>query len=366
MEGEGSLDGIDEQDIVDGVTLGSDEPDAKRSAEREGLSNGHRMGKLTLEDQKAIDFRVALALSKYGFGAMYTARHLLRSRGMVQSWKKMGERHYLARMPVNGDKVTKRLWKIRRVTTFKDLDYHMATRLFTYDLSSSYIAKRLGIPISTVNSWRKGNSPSSVRDGFIDTELVDSKFTSLLAGIKRDLTTEHIDYFLALRISEDSALKDDGGGTRNIGARTISGVLKGFLGTEPLPERTVSSWIKGERKPHNIEQRLIDEEFINERFQELVLELTKQQIDYHIAMELAARGWQYSAIALFLHLNKEKVRGWIKKGRGSPLAKTFKDQPYVDRVLRTMLASSFEVEAAMACSVPRPPSERTNKKNGKV
>ena len=315
-----------------------------------------------LEEQKAIDFRVALALSKFGFGAMYTARHLLRSRGMVQSWKKMGERHYLANKKVNREKVAKRLWKIRRVTTFKDLDYHLASKLFDFDLSSSYIAKRLGIPVSTVNSWRKGNSPSSVRNGFIDHELIESKFNSLIASIKRDLTEENIDYFLALRISDESSNRGRRKGARNIGARTIGGILHKFLNVEPLPERTVSSWIKGERRPHNIEPRLVDDEYVDERLKALVLELTREHIDFHIAKELAKRDWQYSAIALFLHLNKEKVRGWIKKDRGSPVAKIFVHQEYVDRVLKTMMASSFEVEAAMACTIPKAPSERRRKR----
>jgi len=315
-----------------------------------------------IEEQKAIDFRVALALSKFGFGAMYTARQLLRSRGMVQSWKKMGERHYLARNKVSQEKVVKRLWKIRRVTTFKDLDYHLATKLFDFELSSSYIAKKLGIPISTVNSWRKGNSPSSVRDGFMDNELIESKFNSLIASIKRDLTEENIDYFLALKISEEARTRNGREGARNIGARSISGILHRFLNAEVLPERTVSSWIKDERRPHNIEQKLVDEGYIDKRFKELILELTKEHIDFHIAKELAKRDWQYPAIALFLHLNKEKVRGWIKKDRGRPVAKTFVHQEYVDRVLKTMMASSFEVEAAMACTIPKSPSERRRKK----
>jgi predicted transcriptional regulator len=316
-----------------------------------------------VEDQKAVDFRVALALSKYGFGAMYTAKQLLRSRGMVQSWKKMGERHYLAKRKFSREKVARRLWKIRRVTTFKDLDYHLARKLFDFDLSSSYIAKKLGIPISTVNSWRKGNSPSSVREDFIDWELVDSKFDSLLASIKRDLTGENIDYFLALTISEQARQKRSAKGSRNIGARTISGILFKFLRSEePLPERTVSSWIKGERRPHNIESRLVDEGYVNERFKELVLELSKEHIDFHIAKELEKRGWRYSAIALFLHLDKEKVRGWIKKDRGSPVAKTFVDREYVDRVLRTMMASAQEIEEAIACTIPKSPGERRRRK----
>ncbi len=317
-------------------------------------------------DMKAVDFRVALALSEYGFGAMYTAKHLLRSRGMVQSWKKMGDKHHLAKKNFNDDKVTKRLWKIRRVTTFQNLDYHLALRLFEYDLSSSYIARKLGLPVSTVNSWRKGNSPASVRDGFVDKELVDSKFESLLDTIKRGLTQENIDYFLAHKITQEAKKARGEEGARSIGARTISQMLRDFLHIEPIPERTVSSWIKGERKPHNLEHRLVSEEFIDEKFRELVLELTKKHINYHIAKALEGKGWSYSAIALFLSMDKEKLRGWIKKDRGSPVAKTFIDQIYVQRVLKTMLTSAYGTEAAMTCEMPQAdvPDRRDKKERG--
>jgi predicted transcriptional regulator len=356
MDGEEEHDeSVDNSDADDGVVV-YEEPEYEVPEKR-------LPPKKRLEEQKAVDFRVALALSKYGFGAMYTAKQLLRSRGMVQSWKKMGERHYLAKRKYSRNRVVKRLWKIRRVTTFKDLDYHLAKKLFDFNLSSSYIAKKLGIPISTVNSWRKGNSPSSVRDDFIDRELVDSKFDSLLASIKRGLTEENIDYFLALKISNEAKRLRSAEGTRNIGARTISGILHKFLHSEePLPERTVSSWIKGERRPHNIEARLVDNGLVTERFKELVLELSKEHIDFHIAKELEKRDWRYSAIALFLHLDKEKVRGWIKKDRGSPVAKTFMDRAYVDRVLRTMLASAQDIEDAVACTIPKSPSQKRRRK----
>src|SRR5512136_2749092 len=63
-------------------------------------------------EMRTVDFRVALALSEYGFGAMYTAKHLLRSRGMVQSWKKMGNKHHLARQRCDDGEVMRRLSKI--------------------------------------------------------------------------------------------------------------------------------------------------------------------------------------------------------------------------------------------------------------
>jgi predicted transcriptional regulator len=314
-------------------------------------------------DMKAVDFRVALALSQYGFGAMYTAKHLLRSRGMVQSWKKMGEKHHLAKKKFNDSNVSKRLWKIRRVTTFKDLDFHLAKRLFEFDLSSSYIARKLGIPVSTVNSWRKGNSPASVREGFVDQELIESKFMSLIETIKRDLTHGNIDYFLTLKISREAVGLRGEEGARGIGARTISQMLRDFLHIEPIPERTVSSWIKGERKPHNLELRLVAEDYIDERFKELVLELTKKHINYHIAKALEEKGWSYSAIALFLGSDKEKVRGWIKKDRGSPVAKTFVNKTYVLRVMKTMITTTYGAEAAMTCEVPQ--TEAPDRRNRK-
>jgi len=317
-------------------------------------------------EMKAVDFQVALVLSRYGFGAMYTAKHLLRSRGMVQSWKKMGERHNLAKRGFSDDKVTKRLWKIRRVTTFKDLDFHLARKLFEFNLSSSYIARKLEIPVSTVNSWRKGNSPASVREGFVDMELVDSKFAALLEIIKRDLTAENMDYFLTFKIASEARRLRGGEVARGIGARTISQMLRDFLHIEPIPERTVSSWIKGERRPHNLELKLVDEGFIEERFRELVMELTKKHINYHLAKALEAKGWNYSAIALFLGLDKEKLRGWIKKDRGSPVAKAFVNQVYVQRVMKTMISSAYGTEAAMTCEVPAVAAPKVRERNEKA
>jgi hypothetical protein len=299
-------------------------------------------------EQLAIDFRVALALDEYGFGAMYTSKHLLRSRGMVQSWKKMGERHHLARKDFNKEQVSTRLWKIRRVTTFKDLDYHVASSLFDYKLSSSYISKALNIPVSTVINWRNGNSPASIKNGFIDSELIKSKLDAVLEKIKREITTENLDYFLTLRINEESHKALEGGRVRGIGARNISWMLRDLSGLQQIPERTVASWIKQERKPRNHDLRLVDEALLDEKFHELVLMLTKQHINYHLAKALNKIGWTYSAIALFLGVQKEKVRGWIRKGRGSPVAKAFFEPVYVQRVLRTMLVTAYGSDSAIA------------------
>jgi hypothetical protein len=307
---------------------------------------GHQ-GKAPVGNQMAEDFRLTLALSEYGFGAMYMSKQLLRSRGMVQSWKRMGECHHLAKNDYNKDHVMRRLLKIRRVTTFKDLDYHMAVRLFEYNLSSSYIAKTLGIPVSTVINWRSGNSPSSIRDGFVDRALVESKMASVTARISREITEENIDYFMTLKIHEETRKASERPSGRGVGARTISQMLGDHLLRAHLPERTVASWIKGERKPHNLDPRLVDNAFIDGKFRELVIKLTKVHISFHLAKALDMMGWTYTAIALFLGLRKEKLRGWIKKGRGNPVAKTMVDDAYVQRVLRTMLATASGTEDAM-------------------
>gem|GEM_PF-2789630 len=323
------------------LNFGSEELD-------EGINSfdlGHRAS--SEPDQLTIDFRVALALDQYGFGAMYTSKHLLRSRGMVQSWKKMGERHHLARKDFNKDLVRTRLWKIRRVTTFKDLDYHVARALFDYKLSSSYISKALDIPVSTVINWRNGNTPASIKNGFVDTELINSKLDAVLGRIKREITSGNLDYFLTLRINEESHKALEGGRVRGIGARNISWMLRDLSGQTQIPERTVASWIKQERRPRNHDTRLVDEAFLEDKFHELVLMLTKQHINYHLAKALNGIGWTYSAIALFLGVQKEKVRGWIRKGRGSPVAKAFFDPVYVQRVLRTMLMTAKGTDSAI-------------------
>ena len=298
-------------------------------------------------NQLAVDFRVALALDEYGFGAMFTSKQLLRSRGMVQSWKKMGERHHLARRDFNKEQVRTRLWKIRRVTTFKDLDYHVAQSLFDYNLSSSYISKSLDIPVSTVINWRNGNTPASIKNGFVDNELIKNKLDSVLGRIKHEITSENLEYFLTLRINEESHKALEGGRVRGIGARNISWMLRDLSGGQQIPERTVASWIKQERKPRNHDPRLVDEELLDHKFHELVLLLTKQHINYHLAKSLNKIGWTYSAIALFLGVQKEKVRGWIRKGRGSPVAKAFYDPVYVQRVLGTMLVTAYGSDSAI-------------------
>jgi predicted transcriptional regulator len=317
----------------------------ERWEEDEERNSGPGKAPKKITDPKAVDFLVAMALAKYGFGAMYTAKQLYRSRGLIQSWKKLGKKHHLAKRGVSKEAVKKRLWKIRRITTFKNLDYHLAQRFFEYDISSAYIARVLNIPTSTVNSWRHGNIPLTVRNEFVDEELVDAKFQSVLNTVRRELTEEYIDYLLARKIAEEGEKHGV-----SIGGRTISKLISTFLNKETLPERTVSSWIKGERKPHNISEELVDHEFLEETFKELVKVITKQDLNYHLSMALYnEKGWKYSAIALFLGLDKEKVRGWTKKNRGSSVAKLFKDKAYVDKVLDTLLKSDMTPDGICTC-----------------
>jgi hypothetical protein len=44
--------------------------------------------------------------------------------------------------------------------------------------------------------------------------------------------------------------------------------------------------------------------------------------------------WSYSEISKTLNLNKEKVRGWVKKNRGDPVAKCFKNENIVEEELK--------------------------------
>jgi hypothetical protein len=281
-------------------------------------------------DPRVLDYRVARELASYGMGAMSISKLLLRSRGLVQSWMKMGESHPLAKLDFDRAAVASKLLVIRRKSTFQNLDFFVATKLFNYKLSSSFISKVLGLPTSTVNSWRNGNVPLSVKDEFMDTELVDSKFQSMVEEVKKEVTLQNMPYLLAVEIAKRT--KTDG--KRGIGGRAISRILSDHLGIPHIPERTVSSWISAERMPNNIAPEVVDRDVVDRKFMELQRDITKRNIHYHIAMTLHEnRGWAYGALSLLLHQDKEKVRGWIRKSRGTAVAKRLLDQQYVDRVL---------------------------------
>lgn len=294
-------------------------------------------------DTKTLDYRVTRELVACGLGAMSISKLLMRSRGLVQSWMKLGDTHPLAKLPYDRSAVEQKVLMVRRKSTFLDLDYYMARRLFAYDLSSSFISKVLSLPTSTVNSWRNGNVPLSVRDTFIDTELVDAKFQSIVDEVKNEVTLQNMPFLLAVEIAKRTKTE----GKRGIGGRAISRILSDFLGIPRIPERTVSSWISAERVPNNIAPEVVDRDVVERKFAELQREITKRNIHYHIAMTLHENGgWAYGALSLLLHQDKEKVRGWIRKSRGTAVAKRLVDQDYVNRVLEHLYKGGMPEEMA--------------------
>ena len=67
----------------------------------------------------------------------------------------------------------------------------------------------------------------------------------------------------------------------------------------------------------------------------IVDELTYQHLIYHISIALATQhDWNYSKISKVLGVDKERVRGWTKKSRGNPVAKSFFNQSIIDQELK--------------------------------
>jgi hypothetical protein len=164
----------------------------------------------------------------------------------------------------------------------------------------------------------------------MDTELVDAKFQSIVDDVKREVTLQNMPFLLAAEIANRTKTE----GKRGIGGRAISRILSDFLGIPRIAERTVSSWISAERVPNNIAPEVVDRDVVERKFAELQRDITKRNIHYHIAMTLHEnKGWAYRPLALLLNQDKEKVRGWIRKSRGTAVAKRLLDQDYVDRVL---------------------------------
>jgi hypothetical protein len=200
-------------------------------------------------------------------------------------------------------------------------------------LPPEYIGKHLGIPLSTVRSWRAGVSPKGVNRLFTDRAMVDKEFKKLMQFLKYESTRQNLFYYLSLKLSENARQKV---GRRKIGGKTISKILsKHFNLLRPIPKETITCWIDGKRRPKNAFEVLKDREIIEEDYVKIIDELTEEFIDYHVAKALHDRyNWSYSRISKTLDLDKERVRGWVKKGRGNPIAICFKNKEIVEKALR--------------------------------
>jgi hypothetical protein len=282
----------------------------------------------TINSRKAAEFRVVLLLKKYKFGAVSAAKYLGKPRGLIQSWMQIGNKHHLAKEKIQLNSFEKILKELRKKITNEHLDYFLAKRLFNLDLPVAFIGKVLNLPTSTVRSWKFGKVPIEIKQFFYNRSIVDRKFAKLLRNLKSEVTKCNLEYFLALRLLESS---NNGNGRRLIGGRLISQILTNHFGyIDPIPEKTISCWIDKKRKPWNAFEVLMNEHIINKEFNKIIDELTQEHMDYHVAMKLYNdHGWTYNKISSNMGLDKERVRGWVKKARGNPIAKSFSNSSLI-------------------------------------
>jgi hypothetical protein len=286
-----------------------------------------------------LPFRVALMLKKYKFGSNMAARYLGKPRGLVQSWMQAGESHILARQQFKLEAFEKKLKGIRRKITQENIYYLLAMKLIELELPPEFIGKHLGIPLSTIRSWKRGVAPKGVKKLFIDRNILDKEYKKLITFLKEQSTRQNMQYYLALKLSEAGAREE---GRRRIGGKTISRILtRHFRLYLPIPKETISCWIDGRRTPKNAFMALKDRKIIDEQYERIVDELTNEFMDYHISLKLYNdHGWTYSKISKTLELDKEKVRGWVTKGRGSPIAKTFVNESLVKEELQKYIVET--------------------------
>lgn len=280
-----------------------------------------------------IPFRVALMLKRYKFGSNIAAKYLGKPRGLIQSWMEAGESHSLAERQFRLAAFEKKLRTVRRMVTQENIYYLLAMKLMELKLPPEYIGRHLGIPLSTVRSWKEGVTPKGVNRLFIDRDMVDREFKKLMRFLKFESTRQNLFYYLSIKLSEKARQKV---GRRRVGGKTISAILtKHFNLGRPIPKETITCWIDGNRRPKNAFEVLKNNELIEEVYRKIVDHLTDENMDYHIAKSLHDRyNWHYSRISKTLGLDKEKVRGWVKKARGSPVAKCFKNESKVEEELR--------------------------------
>ena len=290
-------------------------------------------------DGRPEDFRVVLRLSKIGYGALAISKLLHISRGRVQSWIKAKKRHPLYNFDYDSLVVEERLRYAKRVVTLKNIDYILTRYLVeNYSMSANRIAKLLGIQVSSVNNWSNGNSPRSYFSEFIDDAIVETKIQGILPKISSALTKEWMPYILTRRLYEKckrikKEWKKDVKERNLVGPRRISIILSEFLNRR-YAERTVSSWLTGERSPHGFNKGLVDHVLVVSVEKDFVVFITEKYVKYHVAMLLSSRGWRYGAISVLLKEKSDRIRGWIDKGRGPPLAKIVVDREYLKRYIR--------------------------------
>lgn len=293
--------------------------------------------------EDVIQFRVALTLKRYKFGSNIAARYLGKPRGLVQSWMQSGESHALAEYKFNLGAFEKKLRKVRQRVTKENIHYLLAMKLLDLDLPPEYVGRNLGVPTSTVRSWKDGVVPKGLKRVFIDRTLINREFGKLFKFLKYKSTNDNLPYFLSIKLSETARQKV---GRRRIGGKNISTILtKHFFLSTPIPKETITCWIDGRRKPKEMFEVLRDNELINSEYRKIVNELTHEHMDYHLAKALHDKyNWKCSRISKILGLDKEKVRGWVTKDRGSPIAKCIKNEALINEVLKRYVDDEFPVE----------------------
>ncbi len=276
-----------------------------------------------------VPFRVALMLKKYKFGSNTVARYLGKPRGLVQSWMQAGESHALAEKQFKIAAFEKKLKNVRRNITKENIYYLLTMKLMELGLPPEYIGKHLGVPTSTIRTWKEGVSPKGVKRLFIDRDYLDREFRIIMDFLSDKSTRENKLYYLAIKLSETARQKV---GRKRIGGKTLSNILTEHYNlTRTIPKETITCWINGRRVPKNAYAALKNDRIIEKEYQSIVDELTRKHMDYHVAKALHDHyNWKYSRISAVLGVDKEKVRGWVKKERGNPVAKCFMNPSLIE------------------------------------
>lgn len=292
------------------------------------------------EMSSAIDYRVALRMAGNGYGATTIARILGRKRGLVQSWIVRGRHHRLAGMSVALERVSLRYHRAMKALTLKNIEYLVARKLFELPLSSATVSRYLSVPSNTVNSWRRSRVPRTVKTGFEDDRMVEARYAALLEQLKSESTGRTLAYHLAVRMAQEGGRLP----TRNkLGGRRIGAALGEYMHRDgPIPEGTVVAWITGQRRPSAAVPELTDRNLIDREYHRMADFLTQRYMRYHLACEMALRfGMKYTEAAGILGEDRERVRGWLTKGRGSPLARLYRDVRIIERELARMASAGL-------------------------
>ncbi len=233
----------------------------------------------------------------------------------------------------------------------KNEQYGFIRRLYKehHDAPRDYILGHFEIGKGVMKNWRRAWREK--RD-YIDFQkskpMEKDRYDELKPEFVYEYTLDVMPKIMAIDIIKRHRER---GLNKKIYANDINEALSAHFNKNiELPGRTLWDWSNG-CQPDDVKRKLINEELCKTEFSILETELTATHWRYHYVREAVERNGAASGIyrTLMMQLGEpyDRLRGWVYKGNGHCMAKSFRDNELVDEIYAIACEDADKTEAAM-------------------